>query len=375
MKTIALYLPQFHRIPENDEWWGEGFTEWTNVRQAKPMYEGHYQPRIPYNHNYYNLLDVDTIRWQAKIAKEYGVYGFCIYHYWFDGHLLLEKPLELLRDNEDIDINYCICWANEDWTNSWVSESNRTLIAQRYGDKEQWQEHFEYLQSFFDDRRYIQEDGKPLVIIYRPELIGKLNQMLDYWDDLARQHGYNGLTYAYQHVYFALQADKDDSRFKYAIDSQPAYTMLKMNSTGILSHLKRGVKSQLEKRLHWKPVLHSRAHEAGPKVYSYDEIWEEALQKPPASEKSLPCGFTGWDNTPRKRKLGYVFDGGTPEKFKIYIKRLIERAVDVYKADYLFLFAWNEWAEGGYLEPDERFKFGYLEALKEALLETGEFPS
>ena len=167
MRIIAFYLPQFHSIPENDEWWGEGFTEWANMKAAKSLFEGHNQPRIPLNNNYYNLLDDSTMEWQVDLAKKYGVYGFCFYHYWFDGRMLLQKPMENMLKNQNINFPYCISWANEAWTNAWKSDENaRTLIAQRYGNTKEWKEHFDYLLQFFMDENYIKEDGKPLFIMY-----------------------------------------------------------------------------------------------------------------------------------------------------------------------------------------------------------------
>ena len=149
MKIITFYLPQFHTIPENDEWWGEGFTEWVNMKKAQPLYEGHYQPRVPLNNNYYDLSDPETMRWQVSLANKYGVYGWCLYHYWFNGKLLLEKPVENLLRDKSLNIHYCLSWANEPWTNGWVAEKAKVLIAQRYGREKEWKEHFDYLLPFF----------------------------------------------------------------------------------------------------------------------------------------------------------------------------------------------------------------------------------
>ena len=200
MRIIAFYLPQFHDIPENDEWWGKGFTEWVNVKKAKPLFEGHAQPRVPLNNNYYNLLDDNIKIWQSEIAQKHGIYGFCYYHYWFNGKLLLEEPMEQMLKNKEITIPFCICWANEQWTKAWVGE-NKVLIAQKYGDKNEWAEHFYYLLPFLKDERYIYEKGKPLVVIYRPNIIPCLNEMLDYWVELAKKNGLNGITFAYQHLW------------------------------------------------------------------------------------------------------------------------------------------------------------------------------
>ena len=233
MKIIAFYLPQFHDIPENDEWWGKGFTEWVNVKKARPLYKGHEQPRIPLNNNYYNLLDDKVKIWQAKLAKEYGVYGFCYYHYWFGGKLLLEKPMEQMLENPNIDIPFCISWANEPWTKAWVNEK-KVLIPQFYGGKKEWKEHFDYLLKFFKDSRYIKEDGKPLLVIYRAEVIEHLNEMLDYWSELAKKNGFKGMVYAYQNITFDLIPNKDDSRFTYNIEFQPSYAWNDMNNVSVI---------------------------------------------------------------------------------------------------------------------------------------------
>ena len=170
MKIIPFYLPQFHNIPENDEWWGNGFTEWTNIKSAKPLFEGHKQPKVPINGNYYDLLNDDVKIWQAELAKKYGIYGFCYYHYWFNGKMLLEKPMEQMLTNHNIDIPFCICWANAAWTKAWVGEEKKVLIPQTYGGRNEWEEHFFYFLPFFKDRRYIRENNKPVIIIYRPQI-------------------------------------------------------------------------------------------------------------------------------------------------------------------------------------------------------------
>ena len=183
-RVLAYYLPQFHPIPENDEWWGKGFTEWVNVKKAKPLFPGHQQPVVPLEDNYYNLLSPETIGWQIELAKKYGIYGFCFYHYWFDGHMLLEKPMEIMRNDSSLNIPYCICWANENWTNAWNAEGDvKTLIQQTYGNRDEWERHFNYLLQFFQDPNYMLEDNKPFFIIYRPEIIPKLRQMLVYWNN------------------------------------------------------------------------------------------------------------------------------------------------------------------------------------------------
>lgn len=370
MKTIAFYLPQFHAIPENDAWWGKGFTEWVNVKKATPLFDGHYQPRVPKNENYYCLLDKDVLKWQTDIAKEYGVYGFCFYHYWFDGHLLLEKPMEMLLKEKDIDFPFCVCWANEHWTNAWVSKKDNILIAQRYGGRKEWEEHFNYLLQFLKDPRYIKNNGKPLVILYRPEIVDCLNDMLDCWQELAVKNGLPGLEFGYQQILFDLAKDKDDSRFTYNIEYQPAYAVYDMTKENF--KFLRSVKRKLTGVLQKIGINIEQVRPQGLIKRDYDRVWNAVLDRKPTSEKSVPGAFVDWDNTPRKQERGSVFVGASPEKFEHYMTEQIRRTKEVYHQDMLFLFAWNEWAEGGYMEPDERYGFAYLEALRNALRANGE---
>lgn len=365
MKIITFYLPQFHQIPENDEWWGEGFTEWVNVKKALPLFDGHEQPVVPMNEYYYDLTNIDSIKWQANLVKKYDIYGFCIYHYWFSGKLLLEKPLEMIRDNKEIDLNYCICWANEHWTNSWISKSEKVLIGQSYGEKKEWKDHFDYLLTFFCDSRYICEDDKPLIVIYRPEIIPCLNEMLDYWSELARENGFKGLKIAYQHIGFDLQNDKDDSRFDYNIEYQPMYGMTLSSSKGY--NLIRKIRDKVNSNFFNKgnANIFSQVRQRV-KKYDYDKLLNYILEMPKMSDKSIPGAFVRWDNTPRKGKAGIVTIGVTPEKFEKYLTQQIIRAENYYKSDKLFLFAWNEWAEGGYLEPDQKNGEKFLQAVKQA---------
>lgn len=379
MRIIAFYLPQFHAIPENDAWWGKGFTEWVNVRGAKPLFPGHYQPRVPLGGNYYCLLERDTLEWQIGLAKEYGVYGFCIYHYWFGGHKLLEKPLEMLRDDSGLNIPYCICWANENWTNAWVANKKvQTLIKQTYGDRTDWEQHFDYLLSFFRDPNYIREDGKPLLVVYRPELIDRLDEMLDYWNARAMENGFPGIAYAYQSQTFMAREDSDDSSFAYGIEYQPgrARILLEQQKSSPLQKgadacidLARKVLLRVDRRFNTNLLL--RASKARLQFEEYDELCRTIVEARPKDDKAVAGMFVGWDNTPRRQFRGRVCLHSTPEKFEYYLSRQIENAKKHYKSDLLFLFAWNEWAEGGYLEPDEKYRFGYLEAIRSALGKNG----
>lgn len=382
MKIIAFYLPQFHNIPENDEWWGDGFTEWVNVKAAKPLFEGHQQPKVPLNDNYYNLLDDNVKIWQAKIAKEHGVYGFCYYHYWFSGKMLIEKPMEQMLKNKAVDIPFCISWANETWTKAWVNDEKKVLILQKYGEKDEWKQHFDYLLPFFKDDRYIKENNKPLFIIYRPEVVECLNEMLDYWNQLAIENGFDGMCFAYQTINMDITNGSDTSRFDYDIEFQPSYARFDMSNQksklAVLKKIRRNVAKWFEKKFgidllrYTSPMMARKLlHTNG---IDYSEAWETILARKPISNKCIPGAFAAWDNTPRHKERGWVYTNNTPEIFEKYLEKQIVRARDVYHKDMIFMYAWNEWAEGGYLEPDEEHGYAYLDAIRTALEKTGEFP-
>ena len=371
MKVIPVYLPQFHTIPENDEWWGKGFTEWTNVKKARPLFDGHYQPRVPLDNNYYDLSLVDTLKWQARLAKEYGIYGFCMYHYWFNGHLLLEKPMEMLLAHPEIDLRYCISWANHDWTDGWKATDGheRILIGHNFDDESDWVAHFNYMLPFFKDPRYITENNKPFMVIYIPNIIKKLNKMLTLWNQMAQDAGFAGLTFIYQSAMSCFDSCWDRSLFDYGIYFQPGYACWADRGKAKMMLLWWGSKT-------WKlikNVLRIKTRGAFlPKPaeiskFDYDECWERILRLTPENSCIIPSGFVDWDNTPRKRFRGNVCIGATPEKFKKYFSQLVKNARLVYGQDKIFFFAWNEWAEGGYLEPDMKFGYGYLQAIKEVL--------
>lgn len=374
MKIIPLYLPQFHTIPENDEWWGKGFTEWVNVRDAKPLFEGHNQPRVPLNNNYYDLSDIETLKWQCRIAKEYGIYGFCMYHYWFNGHLLLEKPMEMLLAHPEIDIKYCISWANHDWTDAWKASNRqpKVLIAHNFDDEKDWVDHFNYLLPFFKDPRYMTENNKPLMVIYIPNIIRKLKKMLDVWSQMARDNGFDGLTFIYQSAASSFDNSWDHSLFDYGVEMNPGYVGLanrQKNSSFFPKLMKYS--HEIKRFLHIRRSLLPQKKITEVSKADYDYTWQRILELRPISNapKMIPCAFTDWDNTPRHKERGYLFQGVSPDKFKSYFIQLIDNTKNFYDTDMIFVFAWNEWAEGGYLEPDEKNGFAFLEAIKECLSE------
>lgn len=345
MKKIALYLPQFHCIPENDEWWGKGFTEWTNVKKAKSLFKGHNQPEIPLNNNYYDLSEVTIMEKQAELAMNYGIDGFCYYHYWFEGKLLLEKPLENMLKDKKVCMPFMLCWANETWSRTWTGSETEVLISQNYSESEsEWEQHFNYLLKFFQDERYIKHDNKPVLILYKPQLIKNVYELVAYWNMLARKAGFDGIYFGYQHHTAFLNKDVPNI-MDFGVEFEPWFTVQELEN--------QGYKENLVSRVIRKILGH-------PKLIDYDLVWNSIVNRPRNNKSVMPGAFTGWDNTPRRGKTGVVFYKSTPEKFGNYFKGLCESCDN----EFIFINAWNEWAEGAHLEPDEKNGFGYLEAIK-----------
>lgn len=362
MKIIAFYLPQFHAFPENDEWWGKGFTEWTNTKKSKPIFKGHYQPHTPMNQNYYDLvLDESVLPRQIKLAKEFGVDGFCYYHYWFaNGKKLMEKPIERMLADKSLDMPFCLCWANENWSRRWDGSEESILMAQDYGDKEGWVKHFDYLEDFFQDERYIRDDqGRPVLLIYKPQLIDTLGELLACWRKLAVEAGFPGLCIACQYPQYG---DSIEEKFDYHIEFEPAAT------TGIpgynfISAWKISPKYALEVgTTKFLQATRIRSY----KKYSYKDAVKASIQRPLRNEKEWLGAFTGWDNTARRGRNSIVYHDSTPEVFEEYVKEQLKKSMQAGQEGILFINAWNEWAEGAHLEPDEKYGMKYLEALKRA---------
>lgn len=354
VKIIAFYLPQFHPIPENDKWWGKGFTEWTNVKKAKPLWEGHYQPKVPLNDNYYSLLDSSTLEMQCDMAKKYGVYGFCYYHYWFgNGKKLLEKPAEIMLESKKIDLPFCFSWANENWSRNWDGGNREIMVKQDYGDRESWEIHLQYLLPFFKDDRYIKIDGNPVFIIYKPELIDSFDEMVAYWKNRIREFGFSDICIMSQYPNVFRHEEKKYN-LDYKIKFEPMYSNCHYQDRNWferkLTALKLGVKRK-----------------DGLTIRNYDKQWRYILEKEDRGGNIIPGAFVDWDNTARNVK-GTAFIGATPEKFKKYMSQLIKQIVNgEYSTNLLFINAWNEWGEGCYLEPDEKNHYQYLEAIRDLM--------
>lgn len=360
MKVISFYLPQFHQIPENDQWWGEGFTEWTNTKKTKPLFNGHNQPRTPLNENYYDLTNPSARQWQAEIAKEYNIYGFCYYHYWFNGKRLLEKPFNAVLESGNPDLPFCLAWANEPWTRSWDGKTRDILMNQSYGGKKEWKEHFDYLISAFLDPRYIKIDGKPVFLIYRPSSIENCDEMLTYWDDLAKENNLSGIYYI--RMLTSFDNTEVSKKFSADVEFEPMYTL--GHDMPMIFNLYKKARNLIRIILTKK---FSISHTKLLNIIDYEKVWERIISRKRNKETKTYYGaFVDWDNTPRKGREGLIMKGASPEKFEKYFSAQVERAYEN-NNDFIFINAWNEWAEGTYLEPDKKNGFNYLEVIKKVI--------
>ena len=388
MKVIALYLPQYHEIKENNAWWGNGYTEWTSLKRGQVYIDGQYQPREPLDDNYYDLTDINVMKWQAELAKSHGIYGFCFYHYWFNGKCLLEKPIEQYLMHTEIDFRYYLCWANERWTTVWEGETNpRVLIEHNYSDRKDIDNHFYYFLKFFKDERYIKIDGRPILNIYNPIAIPPklMKYTLKRWDELAKKNGFKGISFQYLCAEtMCYMSDRLKNLFDQGVEYQPSLVeRLEDDFEKELKRYRRGYITQtIRNRIPFVNQLLKRRNRRTDKdeltegvkyIRDYDSDWQKILSiKHDDYSRYIPGAFTDWDNTPRRARNGKVILGASPEKFRKYFEKQVIRARDVYKSDTIVIFAWNEWSEGGYLEPDKKWGTGYLDAIKDVLEKLGE---
>jgi lipopolysaccharide biosynthesis protein len=368
VRLIAFYFPQFHAIPENDEWWGAGFTDWNNVRTAVPILEDHYQPRVPLGARYYDLSRKEAVRWQVELAKQYGVGGFCHYHYWFDGKHLLGRPTEIVLESPELDLPFCLCWANETWSRRWDGQDHHILQLQTHRpDRALWQAHFDYLLRVWSDPRALTIGGKPVFFIYRPHRVHQLGEMFDYWREQAHRHGLPGLFLGAmkQHEF------ENPALLRYfdaVIKFQPFEAMFardgkRVHARGsrlfeLLRLLPEPAKALL--RIPYRKIVPTR-------TFSYDSAWEQILvSRDEPAIINFEGAFVDWDNTARYKHRAMVFRGASPERFGYWLEQLVAKvAVKPATERLIFLNAWNEWSESAYLEPDERFGFGYLEKVRD----------
>ncbi|HEY5536973.1 MAG TPA: glycoside hydrolase family 99-like domain-containing protein [Ignavibacteria bacterium] len=371
IKCIAHYLPQYHPIPENDKWWGKGFTEWTNVAKAKPLFKGHQQPKVPADLGFYDLRLPEIREQQAEMARKNGIYGFCYWHYWFNGKRLLERPFDEVLQSGKPDFPFCLAWANESWTGIWYGAHDKLLIEQTYGGKNDLINHFKYLEKAFTDSRYIKIDNKPIFVIYRPSYLPDSKFILDFWREMAVKIGFSG-------IYFigslnseeVLKVNKRDSGFDGFIATNPdqmtsRYKGKKISVDGFVPVMKSNVKKII-------PVEKIRNYlykaQIKPNILDYKECIKYAFSDYELDDDHFPSVLPNWDNTPRCGRNGTVLQGSTPESFGKHLSdavKLLEKKPDNKKL--IFLKSWNEWAEGNYLEPDIIWGTQYLETTKKII--------
>jgi len=363
VRNIAFYLPQFHRIPENDKWWGEGFTEWTNVRKAKPLFKGHVQPIVPGELGYYDLLDEQVYAAQAQMAQSHGIEGFCYWHYWFgNGKRILEKPFNKVLETGKPDFPFCLCWANQSWTGVWHGAPKQVLMEQTYNGEEDMRAHFAFLAKAFRDPRYITFNGRPVFPIYGVRELPDPPAYIMALRNLAVEHGFPGL-------HIIGMANRDADKLLTCCDQVMPFgpgDYLDNNPLGL--GLVRRVLRRLActSQAEWLPDVLRKAMNA-PIHHPFRDVVDQAFKDLPASADYIPCVTTGWDNTPRSKRRGVVFEGYSPELLGEYVRKAVLRNRQVGGDNFIFFKAWNEWAEGNILEPETRFGLKPLEAVAAAL--------
>ena len=379
-RVIAFYLPQFHPIPENDEWWGKGFTEWTNVGKAKPLFKGHYQPRVPADLGYYDLRMPEVREAQAELARDAGIEGFCYWHYWFgNGKKILERPFNEVLESGKPDFPFCLGWANHSWTNkTWevgtrkVKES--TLLEMVYN-REEYVKHFNEVLPAFKDKRYIQVDGKPLFLVFRPLEIPNSKEFIDLWQRLAKENGLQGIHFV--GISPSIDVDKQSTMnvLKRNVPSEGDVLYSKLfdlgfdavNSRGVFRAelLARTVGNIIKRyfcRVLFNHFVLAKIPQKRINKYLYDEY--DKLEN--VYPTLLPC----WDRSARSGKQARIYINSTPDVFREQLNSVLD-LLNEKETEHkiLFLQSWNEWAEGNYVEPDLKYGHGFLDVIKECIIE------
>lgn len=356
-RVIAYYLPQFHPIPENDEWWGKGFTEWTNVGKAKPLFRGHDQPKLPADLGYYDLRIPDVLEQQAKMAKEYGIEGFCYWHYWFgNGKRLLEKPFKAHLESNVSEVGFSLAWANANWGGlDYGDKYERLLMDQTYPGIEDYTNHFYEVLPAFKDKRYLRIDNKPIFTIYNPTGLPDSNEFIKLWNKLAIQNGLEGIYFiAYQHLDFPYKK----FGFEALTPPSPSHLFMRVRHSifGRIVHKITGYRYNQLKRMTLK-LRNIYTHKQVVDASDYSDISKDI--------KFFPSCSPNWDHTPRSGIKGQVIVETNPELFYKNLLNCYERIINYKKEEkIIFIKAWNEWAEGNYLEPDQKIGFENLKQIK-----------
>lgn len=355
VRILAFYLPQFHPIPENDEWWGKGFTEWTNVAKARPLFKGHYQPRIPADLGFYDLRVPETRIAQAEMARKYGIEGFIYWHYWFSGKRLLERPFNEVLSSGEPDFPFCLAWGNESWSGIWHGLSDKILIKQDYPGKEDYTNHFYALLTAFKDPRYIRIDNKPVFYILSPQQIPDYSDFIELWNILARENNLEG-------IFFVAPAFYPESEAQDLFD----FGFNAINSYRLKESFGKMKGATIGQRIYRKILRTFRLSEKiNYNVYDYEEFIRNFITEGDRNPVFFPTIYPSWDNSPRSGSRAMIMENSNPSIFKHHVRAALAVTKDK-PLDHriVFLKSWNEWAESNYMEPDLKFGLQYLQALK-----------
>ncbi len=350
VRLIAFYLPQYHPIPENDAWWGKGFTEWTNVVKARPFFRGHYQPHLPADLGFYDLRLPETRQAQADLARQYGIYGFCYYHYWFNGKRLLERPFNEVLASGQPDFPFCLCWANQNWNRAWDGQETQILISQNYSEQDD-REHIRWLINAFRDERYIRVAGKPVFLIYQASQLPDPLKTTSIWREEALRAGVGDLFLCKVESFQDTRLDPARMGFDAAVEFQP-------DTAKQLTLVEKGYWRLIKKF----NVSHSVL------ACSYATWVKSALRRPGRPYKYFPCVTPSWDNSPRRPTGAFVLKNSRPDLYYYWLKSVIDKfKPNGADENLIFINAWNEWGESNHLEPCQRWGHAYLEATHRAI--------
>ncbi|MEZ0174974.1 MAG: glycoside hydrolase family 99-like domain-containing protein [Candidatus Reddybacter sp.] len=358
VRAIAFYLPQYHPIPENDEWWGKGFTEWTNVTRATSQFRGHYQPHLPKDLGYYDLRLADTRKSQADLAKENGIHGFCYYHYWFNGRRILERPFTEVLESDEPDLPFCLCWANENWTRTWDGNNKDVLLQQNYSPEDD-AKHIKSLIPAFKDKRYIRINNKPLFLVYRSQLLPNPKETAKIWRRELKAAGFDGIYLARVEDFESVKAGitADSIGFDADVEFPPfSWTFGNVKCRSLLAiilfKLKILPKSLIENS-----------------VIDYEKMAQGNINRKVSNGVRFPGVTPSWDNSARRKTGATIFTDSSPKKYKAWLTKAVQKAASQPCKDerIVFINAWNEWAEGNHLEPDLKWNNDYLLATRHAL--------
>lgn len=356
MLTAAFYLPQYHPIPENDEWWGKGFTEWRNVTRAQPRFKGHYQPHLPADLGFYDLRLAETRTAQAELARSHGIGAFCYYHYWFGGRRLLERPFAEVLSSGEPDFPFMLCWANENWTRTWDGAEMHQLMPQMYSEGDD-RAHLRHLAAAFADPRYVRIDGKPVFLVYHASHMPDVRRTTDTWRDEASRLGIGELFLGRVEAHGPDRGDPVPLGFDAGVEFQP----------DVENYGPRRVPGRLVRRAQRSIGVNRGVRENF--IHSYDQLMTRSLAKPAVAYTRFRCVTPAWDNSARRAEGAWILEGSTPDKYEAWLRAAaLETRQRVGEgAELLFVNAWNEWAEGNHLEPDLRYGRAYLEATRRGL--------